>query len=40
MKNALIGHNGFIGSNLKYQTEFGFFLIVKIFIPLKIIYMI
>jgi len=25
MKNALIGHNGFLGSNLKYQTEFGFF---------------
>ena len=25
MKNALIGHNGFLGSNLKHQTKFGFF---------------
>ena len=25
MKNALIGYNGFLGSNLKHQTEFGFF---------------
>jgi nucleoside-diphosphate-sugar epimerase len=25
MKNALIGYNGFLGSNLKHQTEFDFF---------------